>query len=170
MRQQQAAVSGGRFALMEPLVAFQSVLLQTLVRPIEEVMTLQLASIRAARKAGQLAWAGTSMARIRAAAGMAGPNHQLARPDAAWRLEDVKVLWAEGHRELALRLVHGLAESMDRCRDAGSSYAAQAYSLAACWLASERAGSPTDVVELMEKASQLSQREGGPEESRIACR
>mmetsp|Transcript_4049 Transcript_4049/g.11433 ORF Transcript_4049/g.11433 Transcript_4049/m.11433 type:complete len:1027 (+) Transcript_4049:606-3686(+) len=156
--QRREAEAGGRFALMEPLVAFNSVLLQLLGSGPEAVVAVQVDGARAARKAGQLSYAGTAMARIQAAvAAQAGGEGRagLARPDSAWRLEDLKVMWAEGHWQLALELAQGLARATDKLQAPDVEVAAQVRSLAAQWLAAQGGGSPNDILNGMKSACGL---------------
>ena len=157
-------------------MVFNSVLLQALGCNSDAVVEVQLEGVRAARKARQLSWAGTTMAKVRAEAGApssaaaaasASSSSVLARPDAEWHLEDVKVLWAEGHRELAMRLAKGLADGLGSAEGANLGLAARAHILAAKWLEKEGAGGPSAILDHMERACELAE---GCRDQRVACK
>jgi len=97
-KRREHAGEGGRYALFEPLAAFSAALAGALGCRAAQV-ALMVVGARAGRKAGQLARAGTEMARLRA---LSEGSAALA-PGSEAEVERLKLLWAEGRqRGLAL--------------------------------------------------------------------
>lgn len=149
-KRREHAGEGGRYALFEPLAAFSAALAGALGCRAAQV-ALMVVGARAGRKAGQLARAGTEMARLRA---LSEGSAALA-PGSEAEVERLKLLWAEGRqRGLALAQAQRQAAALGAA-PAGSrnpADVAKLYGLTAKWMAAERAGSPAQILGTMEQA------------------
>ncbi len=98
--------AGARYALLAPLQDLRRELLRVLRAPAAEADCL-VQSAAAARKACQFGRATGSLMRLRNLA-QSGLVPALAAPDASWRVEEAKALWARGQTDSALSSIRGL--------------------------------------------------------------
>ena len=196
-----AAGSGARYELLAPLGALRQELLRTLGAPDLEADAVEQAA-RAARKLGRHAQATASLFKLRgllrgACAGgeEAAPEwaRRLAAPSASWRVEDAKLLWAQGQRDTAVHVARGLLQATappDEDGSPGSSPGgspggspgpaaipapdeARGYlqCLAAKWLAETRSESTAAVLRMMSEAvEEFTDDWGHSTGSALACR
>jgi hypothetical protein len=188
-------------------------------RPDALAATLQVTA-ETARKSGHLAAADAALGRVRAliqsaaaadpgagaplgaAAAAATPRvplqawwRSVARPDAPWLLEAVKLMWDRGQAAAALRELHGLVAAVERAgggdgggkRGGGAAAEAAAgagggaaarhrslarlLSLAGKWTAATQhgGGKTAAVMELMSRGAEALRDGGGGGEGRLAC-
>jgi len=98
--------AGARYALFAPLQDLRRELLRVLRAPAAEADCLAQ-SAAAARKAHQFGRATGSLMRLRNLA-QSGVVPALAAPNASWRVEEAKALWARGQTDSALSTIRGL--------------------------------------------------------------
>ncbi|PSC71129.1 serine threonine-kinase ATM isoform X1 [Micractinium conductrix] len=187
-----SAGAGGRYNLQAPLQGMHQQLLRCMGAPDKQADSLVSGAV-AARKSDHFAQATTSLYQLRAllqaqaAAGDGGlPDWAAAMsaPDASWRVEEAKQLWAQGQHDTAVQLARSLLAarpaqstggSGSSSSDAGGDAALRsAYlrALAAKWLSRTRSESPSAVLNLMQEAADQAQGsgQGGSEAARTACR
>jgi hypothetical protein len=165
MRREEAG-RGGRYSLVEPLLAFSAALAAAL--GCQSVQTgVMVAVVRAARKAGQLAYAGTEMARLQA---MAVGRVAGMEPGSEAEMERLKLLWAEGaQRSLALAQAQRQAAEMFASTAAVKpGVLAKMHGLVGKWLAAERAGSPALILAALKRARDAAS--AGAEGEKVATR
>eukprot|EP00884_Botryococcus_braunii_P019002 jgi/Botrbrau1/5786/Bobra.0155s0009.1 len=169
------AGAGGRYALQEPLVALRGLLLRALGHPGAAALAGAEAA-RAARKAGRLEAAMVSVYRLHDLL-----NHEtrsrgenvpewaakLGNPTAGWRVEEAKLLRAQGQTLLALRLCRALLEAtkshlaLQGSADPQGTPAAvllpraRLLTLTGKWLAESRSENPETISTMMADAVQL---------------
>jgi serine-protein kinase ATM len=98
--------AGARYALLAPLQDLRRELLRVLRAPAAEADCL-VQSAAAARKSHQFGRATGLLMRLRNLA-QSGVVPALAAPDASWRVEEAKALWARGQTDSALTTLRGL--------------------------------------------------------------
>lgn len=132
-----------RFELLAPLQALRQALLRTLGSPECEAGCL-LAAAAAGRKAARFAQAATALHALRALLDGASGAPWTARvtgPGGDWRVEEAKLLWAQGQESAAVQLVNGLLQGLppaSKGADVDNAQRAHLLGLAAKWLAHSR--------------------------------
>ena len=152
-----SAGAGGRYALLAPLQDLRRELLRVLRVPAAEAECLAQ-SAAAARKTGHFGQASGSLLRLRSLA-ESGVLPALAAPNASWRVEETKVLWARGQTDAALTTIRNILTSMRTISPhfmGSSSVLDRPYvqALAAKWMAATRTESTFAVQELYNEAAQ----------------
>ena len=162
--------AGARYALLAPLQDLRRELLRVLHAPAAEADCL-VQSAAAARKAHQFGRATGSLMRLRNLA-QSGAVPALAAPDASWRVEEAKALWARGQTDSALTTIRGLisiaelSESQQQQQLVASSTSTLAIgsasqialnknyvlALAGKWMATTKTESSNTVMELLRVA------------------
>ena len=75
-------------------------------------------------------------------------------PDAGWRAEEAKLLWAQGQQDSAVHLVRELLHAMEGDdSDSDAAQQARLQCLTAKWLSHTRAESPASILGMMESAA-----------------
>ncbi|KAL4452130.1 hypothetical protein ABPG75_007792 [Micractinium tetrahymenae] len=166
-----AAGAGGRYDLQAPLQGMHQQLLHCLGAADREAELLVAGAV-SARKTDHFAQATTSLYKLRslllaqqAAAADGGSEapawvQRMAGGDASWRVEEAKLLWAQGQQDTAVALARSLLGARPQQQGGGSGSAAAAAmqhaylrSLTAKWLACTRSDSPSTVLSLMQEAA-----------------
>jgi ataxia telangiectasia mutated family protein len=150
------AGEGGRYALLAPLQDLRRQLLRTLDAPEQEAACLAQAAL-AARKTGHFGHAAASLCRLRAlldrGAGAAWAA-ALAAPGAGWRVEEAKLLWAQGQHDSALALARRLLRASPLpAAGPGAGDAAYLHTLAAKWMAATATEADSSILRMMQEAT-----------------
>ena len=125
------AGAGGRYELVEPMLALRSVLMRTLERP-ERCVAVLLHAARLARKAGRLAHATAALHSAKGiTVGSIDPVQQLLQQQ-----EEAKLLWAQGQKSAAVRMAQALAAGQEDGTNAAMR--ARLLCLAGNWLTESR--------------------------------
>ncbi|KAH7622345.1 putative Serine/threonine-protein kinase ATM [Nannochloris sp. 'desiccata'] len=162
--------AGARYALLAPLQDLRRELLRVLRAPAAEADCL-VQSAAAARKAHHFGRATGSLMRLRNLA-QSGVVPALAAPDASWRVEEAKSLWARGQTDSALSTIRGLISTtittnsafqqhLHLSASAGSGIGSSSQSamninyvqaIAAKWMARTKTESSSTVMDLLKVA------------------
>ncbi|KAK9828160.1 hypothetical protein WJX74_001187 [Apatococcus lobatus] len=187
---QSSAGQDRRYELVEPLMAGHQALLRLLKQPDALVCALE-DQAKAARKATRLLHAQSALLQLQltvqqAAEGMESMAlHAATCPDASWRLEEVKLLWAKGQQSqaqaqagMALRMALAVAQHLQQAASSPSSTeTGQALShahgrllcLIGHWLADSRSESSGKILTVMQQGVEKMQSRSSAE-AVVLCR
>lgn len=145
---------GGRYDLLEPMLALRRTLLDALERQ-DAVPGVLVDAARAARRASQLHHGMAAVQQLQQRVQLLDSEHRLhaERPEViGWQLEAAKLLWAQGQSAIAMGTTRALLAEAQTALGPASGTVARISTLLGSWLAHSRSENPQAILEMLQSA------------------